>query len=100
MTLTDLCRAVELLPAGAAVTLTRDELLAALRSASAPPIPTPASEEPETWLTAEECARLLNVSKRWCYDHADELGGKRLSRRCTRFSSRAVARYLGRHSRR
>lgn len=58
----------------------------------------PAVEPSDEWLTAEQCAKLLNVSVRWCYDHQAELGGKRLSRRCVRFSSRAVARRMARKS--
>lgn len=58
----------------------------------APPAPLAA----ERWLTAEEVAERLGVSVRWCYDHADQLGGKRLSRRCLRFPESAVRRYLER----
>ena len=52
----------------------------------------------EQWLTAEEAGKILAVSPRWCYDHAEQLGARRLSRRCVRFSSRAVTRHLGRRS--
>jgi hypothetical protein len=38
----------------------------------------------------------LHVSARWVYDHGDKLGVRRLSRRCVRFSSRAVGRYSAR----
>jgi hypothetical protein len=50
----------------------------------------------ERWLTAAQVAELLGVSERWAYDHAEQLGGKRLSRRCLRFSETAVRRYLER----
>ena len=98
MTLSDLRRIAELLPPGGSITLPRDEVLAALDTTSAAVRPVAVAGEPETWLTAEECAKRLNVTKRWCYDHADKLGGRRLSRRCVRFSTRAVDRYMARRS--
>ena len=101
MTLDDLRRAAELLPAGALLTLPRDALLDALSANVLDAQPTTAQAngaEPVRWLTAEECAEILHVSARWCYDHAVDLGARRLSRRCVRFSSRAVARYMARRS--
>lgn len=95
MTLADLRRALELLPPGSSLTLPRDELLAVIGSDPTPPAP---ADDAEQWLTAEECAALLNVSARWCYDHAAQLGARRLSRRCVRFSSRAVARHMARRT--
>jgi len=68
------------------------ERVAARLNGHAPPEPAP----PERWLTAAQVAPLLGVSDRWCYDHAEQLGGKRLSRRCMRFSEVAVRRYLER----
>ncbi len=50
----------------------------------------------ETMLTAEAVAKQLQTSARWVYDHADELGGKRLSRRCLRFPEAAIRRYVER----
>jgi hypothetical protein len=97
MTAADLRRAVELLPSGSSLTLSRDELLQALASVDVATPRTPAAEpDEERWMTADECAALLNVTPRFCYDHADQLGAKRLSRRCVRFSSRAVARFMAR----
>jgi hypothetical protein len=98
VTLDELRRAAELLPPGASLTLPRDALLAALAADVAPdPAASHTSAtEPETWLTADECAAIMHVSARWCYDHLQQIGGKRLSRRCVRFSSRAVARYMAR----
>jgi len=105
MTLADLRRAAELLPAGSSLTLPREALLAALEGsengngAGATHAKPPASNEvDEQWLTAEQVAELLHVSQRWCYDHEDTLGAKRLSRRCVRFSSRAVQRYMARRT--
>jgi predicted DNA-binding transcriptional regulator AlpA len=51
----------------------------------------------EPLLTAEAVAKQLGTSARWVYDHADELGGKRLSPRCLRFPDAAVRRYVERH---
>ncbi len=51
----------------------------------------------ETLLTAEAVAKQLGTSARWVYDHADDLGGKRLSPRCLRFPDSAVRRYVERH---
>ncbi|PYP55929.1 MAG: hypothetical protein DMD44_13920 [Gemmatimonadetes bacterium] len=50
----------------------------------------------EPMLTAEAVAKRLDTSARWVYDHADELGGKRLSRRCLRFPEGAIRRYVER----
>lgn len=97
MTLDDLRHALELLPSGAQLTLPRDELLAAVLAPDDRIAETPATDA-ERWLTAEECASLLNVSARWCYDHSSKLGAKHLSRRCVRFSSIAVDRYLRRRT--
>lgn len=97
MTADDLRRAAELLPPGASVTLPREALLEAL-GAKGPALVADASprSEPDHWFTAEETATKLNVSVRWCYDHADQLGVRRLSRRCVRFSARAVERHMNR----
>ncbi len=50
----------------------------------------------ETLLTAAAVAEQLGTSARWVYDHAEELGGKRLTRRCLRFPEAAVRRYVER----
>lgn len=46
----------------------------------------------ERMLTAGEVAGLLSTTERWIYAHADQLGGKRLSRRCLRFPESAIRR--------
>jgi|SRR6266851_3088260 len=49
------------------------------------------------WLTAEQVARRYNVSRRWVYDHAHELGAQRLGRGTRarlRFSARTIQRYM------
>jgi hypothetical protein len=101
MTLTDLRRALELLPAGAALTLSRESLLEALGGTigmTAPDIAPAPPADVEEWLTAEQAAKLLNTSTRWVYDHGQSLGVRKLSRRCVRFSSRAIARRMARRS--
>lgn len=50
----------------------------------------------DRWLKPEQVADLLGNSVRWVYAHADELGGKRLSRRCLRFSEATVRRHVER----
>lgn len=100
MTLADrLAAIVAALPEGGAVTLPVAELRHWLedeqRGNGPAPIP-PDPADDERWLTAEECAAKLSVSVRWCYDHARELGARRLSRRCVRFSERAVDRHMAR----
>jgi hypothetical protein len=52
----------------------------------------------DEWLTAEQCAERLQVSVRWVYDHGVQLGRRQLSRRCVRFSARALARQMARKS--
>ena len=79
------------LPPGTAVPVPREWLLELLASNS-PPISKPA----ERMLTAEEVAPLLNTTLRWVYSHANQLGGKRLSRRCLRFPESAIRRRIER----
>lgn len=73
----------------------RDALLEALSEIAAGPSLV-VDERPERWLTAEEAASTLQVSPRWVYDHGAKLGARHLSKRCVRFSSRAIERYLSR----
>ncbi len=67
---------------------------------SAPQVATQAPTRPRSGkdrlLSAQEAADLLGVSERWVYDHADELGGQRLSARCLRFSEKALRRRIER----
>jgi hypothetical protein len=93
MTIDDLRGALERLPSGASLTLPRDELLAAIGATTPTP---PAPAEADQLITAEDAAARLSVSPRWVYDHADVLGVRRMSRRCVRFSARAVERYATR----
>ena len=65
---------------------------------SAPQVATRAPARPrpgkDRLLSAKEAAELLAVSTRWVYDHADDLGGQRLTPRCLRFSESALRRWL------
>ena len=56
----------------------------------------PEAPTSEPMLTPAAVAKRLGTSARWVYDHADELGGKRLSPRCLRFPDADVRRYLER----
>ena len=60
------------------------------------PVDPPTDSNPDRWLTVDECAALLGVSPRWCYDHPRELGQKKLSPRCVRFSEKTITRYMAR----
>jgi hypothetical protein len=71
--------------------LVAERVAARLNGKHAPP---PTGGEP--LLTAAAVAQQLHTSTRWVYDHADELGGKRLTRRALRFPEGALARYLAR----
>ena len=65
---------------------------------SAPQVATRAPTRPRSGkdrlLSAKEAAQVLGVSPRWIYDHADDLGGQRLTPRCLRFSESALRRWL------
>lgn len=79
------------LPAGSAMTVPREWILELLDGSPAPSPP-----EAEKMLTAVEVGKLLGTTERWVYAHADQLGGKRLSRRCLRFPESAIRRRLDR----
>ena len=79
------------LPPGSAVPVPREWLLALLGSPTSEAVPDLLADR---WLTATQVAELLATPARWVYNHADQLGGKRLSRRCLRFPEAAVRRYL------
>lgn len=87
--------------------MTLDALLEALADAIADRVaarlngnghapPTGGEPNGEPMLTAEAVAKQLQTSARWVYDHADELGGKRLTPRCLRFPDAAIRRYVER----
>jgi len=60
--------------------------------------PTAPAGDPDAdrWLTVAQVAERLHTSVRWVYDHAEQLGGKRLSHRCVRFSEARLRRWLER----
>lgn len=49
---------------------------------------------PDELLTPDQVAARLQVSKKFVYNHARELGGTKLSRRQLRFSAKRVQRYV------
>ncbi len=67
------------------------ELLVGSEGAAAP-----VAEPTERMLTAEEVAELLGTSKRWVYNNANKLGGKRLSRGASGSPSPAIRRRMWR----
>jgi excisionase family DNA binding protein len=89
-----LLAAVELLPDGASVTLSRDVLLEALRG----PTPTPTLPAPslngDRLLTPQEAADRLGVEKRWLYEHADDLPFRRKLGGHVRYSERGLNQYM------
>jgi hypothetical protein len=88
-----------LLPDGGTVMIPVCELRQWVAEDGAGCIAAPAvSSKTDQWLTAEECSAKLHVSTRWCYDHAMELGARKLSRRCVRFSEKALERYMARRT--
>jgi hypothetical protein len=92
MTHAELVAALSVFSPETAITFRAGELLDAIREA--PLVRAPEPEQPETWLTAKQVAEMLGTSARWAFDHQRELGGRKLSRKCVRFSSRSVRRYL------
>lgn len=93
MTRDELRAALEALPPGTSLTLPREALLEVLGT---PPAAKAQPAAPDEWLSADAVAQRLDVTRRWVYDHTRELGGRRLTRRCVRFSAAAVRRYLER----
>ena len=79
------------LPAGTAVPILRETLIELLRAnGTAAPLPT------ERMLKVVAVAEMLGTTKRWVYAHANQLGGKRLSRRCLRFPESVIRRRMER----
>jgi excisionase family DNA binding protein len=74
--------------------LARAQAVATLRLQDNGTPPAPPSDKLGRHLTADELAKRLGVSPKWCYDHADELGAVRLSGRAVRFPEKAVRRYI------
>jgi len=55
-----------------------------------------ATDPADELLTVDDVARLLKVTKKFCYNNAAALGVVRLSRRKVRFSRKTVTRYIER----
>jgi predicted DNA-binding transcriptional regulator AlpA len=84
-------QAVSALPPGSSITLTVEELLAALGES------TKVEALPDQFLTVRNAARRLKVSKKWLYRHADELPyTRRVSPKVLRFSERGIEEALAR----
>ncbi len=58
-------------------------------------VPVSGSTRGERLLTPAEAAARFGVRRRWILEHADEVGGRRLSRKTIRFPERALERYFG-----
>ena len=58
-------------------------------------VPVSGSTGGERLLTPAEAASRFGVRRRWILEHADEVGGRRLSRKTIRFPERALERYFG-----
>jgi predicted DNA-binding transcriptional regulator AlpA len=80
------------LPAGTPIPVPAEVLLELCANGSAAPVAAPT----ERMLAAEEVAKLLGTTERWVYSHAEQLGGKRFSRRCLRFPEPTVRRCMER----
>lgn len=98
MTLDDLRHAAELLPLGAAVTLPREALLEALADDGTltSPVPLPVPDN-ERWISVDEVAKALDVSKRYVYAHKESFPfAKQLPGGTLRFSERGLRRWMDR----
>ena len=80
----------ESLPAGTLLPVPRELLLELCADGSVALVAGPT----ERMLTAKEVAELLGTTERWVYNHADQLGGKRLSKRCLRFPESNIRRRM------
>ena len=74
--------------------LARAQAVATLRLSEKGAAPAPPTNKLGRHLTADEVAKLLGMSPKWCYDHAAALGAVRLSGRAVRFPEKAVRSYI------
>jgi excisionase family DNA binding protein len=99
VTIDDLRRAAELLPAGSSLTLPREALLAALDGAGDRKSAQASTAVPEVdhLLTAKEVAKRLEVSARYVYAHRRSFPfTKELPGGAVRFSERGLNRWIER----
>jgi len=90
--LESLRRAAEALPPQGSLILPRDALLEALGPAA--PSST-GNGAPDRLLTVRETAKLLGVSTKYLYAHADEYAfTRRLGKKTLRFSAQGIERFL------
>jgi len=90
-TLESLRRAALALPPEGSLVLPREALLEAL----GPEAPPATDNEPDHLLTVRETAKLLDVSTKYLYTHADEYPfTRRLGKKTLRFSAQGIARFL------
>jgi predicted DNA-binding transcriptional regulator AlpA len=91
-TLDSLRRAAEALPPEGSLVLPREALLEAL-GAEVPPEAN--NGGPDRLLTAKETAKLLGVSPKYIYEHADDYPfTRRLGKKTLRFSAQGIERFL------
>lgn len=96
MTLADLLQAAKLLPRGSSITLSVDDLLAAVTQAGASAEPT--SEANSRLLSVAEVALRLGVSKKYVYQHSKRWPFRRKlpGDKAVRFEERGLERWLAR----
>ncbi|MFN2566139.1 MAG: helix-turn-helix domain-containing protein [Gemmatimonadaceae bacterium] len=102
VTLNELRRAAQLLPAGTLVAIPREALLAALEGdGDAKPsreAATPGEADTDRWLKAREAAKRLGVSVRYVYAHRRSFPfAKELPGGAVRFSERGLRRWMDRN---
>lgn len=83
------------LPAGSAVPVPREWLLALLKPAAPSPVPTTAEPAHTQLLTVQEVAERFSLSRDWLYRHWRQIpGAVKLGRKVLRFPATALPRYL------
>ena len=91
-TLDALRRAAQALPPNGSLTLPREAILEALGPEQTP---RPPDVAPDRLLTVKETAKLLGVSTKYIYEHANDFPfTRRLGKKTLRFSAQGVDRWL------
>jgi predicted DNA-binding transcriptional regulator AlpA len=98
MTSRDALRAlVQDTPDGAVLSVPRAWLADLLETAPAPAPASPAANEPERWLAADDVAARLGASRAYVYKHVSDFPfAKRLPGGAIRFSEKGLARWMER----